>query len=463
MAINLSKITTDLAHKDPQIQTFALISITRLSPNLVDDAPQVRGLLIRLDELIRSSNPDVVFLARKASNHLRANFREFLGEERRDPASLDPAKMSREELLAAIGDDQLPPTVLATLVVRLVDRGRPEDLDRLAPLLRHGNDRVRSNALEVFVRHGGNQHLALVRPLAEDPSNRVRGTAVLAMERFGDPTVPETLTAMLRLSAISMRETAVWVLSQIEKPWAGEILAKALEDPYDGIRLRSVRALAKFPTRESIRALKQAMNDIDINICEAAHESLRALQVLIQGRVEAQKVPPAQAPAPAPPPAAAASAPAPGQAQPGKGPAGTPAAPPGPAPATRTTGTQPAAGGAASPQAGSEAVATGLRELGTSVYQLCRLNQVNHDRLDTTFYEILRYQDFLRAFLIKKQKQGGGAPVEGDEAIRQLQQRIAGAFVELGRVARELLDEGALRIPSEHQAEVQGILARLGG
>lgn len=436
MAINLSKIQADLGHGDPQIQTFALISVTRLAPTLVDDARQVRDLFSQLEVLIRSDNPDVVFLARKASNHLRAHFRGSLDD---GPAAApapprpaqDPATLDRQALLAEIEACQ-DPQLLSSLIIRMVEKGAAGDLPRLAPYLRHANDRVRSNALEVFARWGDISHLELVKPLTQDPSNRVRGTAVLALDRFGFAGVPESLGGMLQLPQISMRETAVWVLSQIDKSWVAPLLVQALDDPYDGIRLRAVRSLAKYPTKESVRALKNAMNDIDINICEAASESLRALKVLIQGAQEARrKVPDAAEVEAEPTPSAKA---------------------PAPAPTERPT---------ARAESGEASSASAFRDLGTSIYQLCRLNAITHEGLDKTFYEILRYQDFLRGFLIQKQKVGQDADGSLDEKIRQLQGRIAKSFVELGRISQGLLSSQAIRIPGDHQAEVGGILARL--
>lgn len=438
MAINLGKIQTDLGHADPQIQTFALISVTRLSPNLVDGEEDIGDLFERLEGLIRSDNPDVVFLARKACNHIRAHFRQALGESRprTPPRDADPASMSREDILASLpGCDD--PQRLSALIIRLVEVGATADLDQLAEYLRHGNDRVRSNALEVFVRWGDEAHIERVRPLAEDPSNRVRGTAILALDRFGSPGVPEYLGAMLQLPQISMRETAVWVLSQIDKAWVAPLLVRAMEDPYDGIRLRAVRALAKYPTKEAVRALKQAMNDIDINICEAAAESLRALKLLIQGAQAARQ----KAPEPAREPE-------------------TEVAPE----AREETG----AGSSPAAEAPAEAAPrpnhlAAFRDLGTAIYQLCRLNAVTHESLDKTFYEILRYQDFLRGFLIQKQKMGEAGGPDLTDKIRQLQARIAKAFVELGEIAERLLGEGAIRVPPDQQAVVESILARVRG
>jgi hypothetical protein len=438
MAINLGKIQGDLGHADPQIQTFALISVTRLAPNLVEGEEEVRQLFSRLEQLIRSDNPDVVFLARKASNHLRAHFRGALGEARPRPRpgkDANPATMKRVELLASLAGCE-DPQRLSSLIIRLVEHGSSEDLKVLAGYLKHSNDRVRSNALEVFVRWGDASHLPLVRPLAEDPSNRVRGTALLALERFGDPRVPEYLAAMLHLPQISMRETSVWVLSQIDKDWVAGLLVRAMEDPYDGIRLRVVRSLAKYPTRESVRALKQAMNDIDINICEAAAESLRALKLLIQGAQAArQKETGAEQDL------------------------------------VQVEATKPVEAVASQPQPEIQEAAadsrvvrekqSALRDLGTAIYQLCRLNAITHESLDETFYEILRYQDFLRGFLIQNQKSGEAGGGDLTDKIRQLQVRIAHSFVTLGEIAEGLLSKGDIRIPSDQQAEVGGILARI--
>ncbi len=129
-----------------------------------------------------------------------------------------------------------------------------------------------------------------------------------------------------------------------------------------------------------------------------------------------------------------------------------------PAPAPTSESVSPEASSASS---GNEAQDAVYRDLGTSIYQLCRLNAVTHDALDSTFYEILRYQDFLRAYLIKKQK---SEPTdESNDAIRQLQQRIAAAFVELGKVAEGLLRSEEIRVPGDQKIEVSGILARLNG
>src|SRR5437868_2606376 len=91
MAINLEKLRSDLGHNDTQIQTFALMCITRLSPQVTHSADEIRGIRSKLGDLASSSNPDVVFLARKAINHIETSFGKSLAA----PAVATPAAALR--------------------------------------------------------------------------------------------------------------------------------------------------------------------------------------------------------------------------------------------------------------------------------------------------------------------------------------------------------------------------------
>src|SRR5437016_2290308 len=92
MAVKLDKIYQDCSHPDPQIQTFALMSITRLSPQLVDAPDQIEKIVDKLKQLMASKNPDVVFLARKAVNHLEVQFKQYLQKAPPPPPPPSPAE-----------------------------------------------------------------------------------------------------------------------------------------------------------------------------------------------------------------------------------------------------------------------------------------------------------------------------------------------------------------------------------
>ena len=509
MAINLQKIQSDLNHGDPQIQTFALMSITRLSPQLVDSVQEIQAVYDKLQSLVKSTNPDVVFLARKATNHIDTVFRPYfkeLGKQEGGPPR-DPREMDREELLRTI-DTSLEDKYVASLVMRFIDVGQREDLSALRPYLEHNDDRVRSNAVEVFEALGSSENVEDVKPLLHDRNNRVRGNAIMALVKLGFTDVRRNIEEMLCMGMISMRETAVYVLSQLKLPFVEELLIKASADPYDGVRLRATKALGNFITRRAIVRLKQLMNDIDINICEAAVESLRSIKRTHEElKAQRQGV---QAPPPAPAPVAAPVAPAPVPQEEEEGnevaappPASPPPAPPlpetvvpetsAPGPVAQEEGNEVAAPPQpppatfideaeavpdsldeeivapaepeplpAPPRAGSKEAQRSevLRELGTEIYQLCRMNEITHESLDNVFYEILRYQDFLRAYLVKKQK-GATSEVNPRAAIEQLQSKIKDAFAELGLCASDLLDKGKLKLPEAHAESIEGLIGQL--
>ncbi len=483
MAINLQKIQSDLNHGDPQIQTFALMSITRLSPQLVDSVQEIQAVYDKLQSLIKSNNPDVVFLARKATNHIDTVFRPYfkdLGKREGGPPQ-DPRTMSREELLRTI-DSSLEHKYVASLVMRFIEVGQREDLSALRQFLQHEDDRVRSNTVEVFESLGDSNYVEDIKPLLSDRNNRVRGNAIMALVKLGHTDVRRNIEEMLCMGMISMRETAVYVLSQLKLPFVEELLIKASADPYDGVRLRATKSLGNFITRRAIVRLKQLMNDIDINICEAAVESLRTIkrthEELKNQRTQEVQAPPQPVAPPAPEPAPVAPPPAPEpvpeetvvpqKAAPAPPPEPMPTTPPQaqfidesevePAPGDEelevVEETPPPAPRAGSPEAQKAEV---LRELGTEIYQLCRMNEITHESLDNVFYEILRYQDFLRAYLVKKQK-GATSDVNPRAAIEQLQSKIKDSFAELGRCAADLMDKGKLRISEEHAESIGSLI-----
>ncbi|MBI2945630.1 MAG: HEAT repeat domain-containing protein [Candidatus Wallbacteria bacterium] len=473
MAVNLAKICADLGHPDPQIKTFALMSITRLSKQIVDAPSEIREIAARLRPLSSSDNPDVVFLARKASNHIDQHFKECLADAgpqavpppppavpaepppaAAEPAAQavaaappapapapvlevpkDPSTLDRPELLKWLGKAPTP-TFLASLLIQIASKGKSEDLEAVRPLLAHEDDRVRANAVEVFERLAAPGQSSSIVPLLSDRNNRVRGNVVMALARFDHPAVPGTLAEMLDSTAMSMRETAAFVLSRIDKPFVEELLLKALSDPYEGVRMRATRALARYPTRPAVLALKRMLNDLDINICEAAAESLRSIKALLQSQRAAAESASAATPGAA---AAELAAPEPPAPQ-----AAAPVAAPAPLPQPAPT---------------SSSLEELQRSLGTEIYQLCRLNLITHESLDSIFYEVLRYQDFLRNYMVKR---GDPEDETRKSAIEHLQEKIKSSFGLLGRQAFELLAKDQLAVPAQQEGEaIRRILAEL--
>jgi hypothetical protein len=479
MAINLDKIRADLNHRDPQIQTFALMSITRLSPELVNSAIEVQSIHDKLSELVKSPNSDVVFLARKAVNHIDAVFKPFLKEAHsiRKPELSDPRSMTREDLLNVV-DPSLDATYLASLMVRFIAVGEVDDLSTLRDYLYHENPRVRSNVVEVFEALGNGSHVDLIKPLTQDKNNRVRGNAILALVALGYNDVGRELDQMLCMGMISMRETAVFVLSKLSLPFVEKLLVKATADPYEGVKLRATKALSAFVSPVAITRLRELMNDIDINICEAAIESLQiikrthqanksrkaAQQKAVPQEVVPQKAVPQEAApkvVPVPEPVVVPKKPVPQVVS-------------APQPPVLQSMVLPdeddeyddltdaaidesmerkivvARTIAEEAEAASSDKRLLYRELGTSIYQLCRTNSLSHEIIDAVFYDILRYQDFLRAYLSRKHGTDD-SDMESRSAIEQLQLKIEESFVSLGKSALPLINDSSLDLTMSHE------------
>jgi len=443
MAINLRKIMGDLQHVDPQIQTFALMSITRLAPQIVESAEEIQSIYDKLQGLIKSENPDVVFLARKASNHIDTVFRPYFQERaaKKHPQTRNPRDMDRESLLQTL-DENLDSKYLASIIIRFIEVGTSQDLSVLQRFLSHSDERVRANTVEVFDALGAAANVEALLPLLADRNNRVRGNVITALVGFGHTDVKRNLEEMLCMGMIGMRETAVWVLSRLELPFCEELLIRASADPYDGVRLRAVQSLAVYPTRPSIDLLKRMMNDIDINICEAAVESLKSIkECLLQAKQERESEQPQEV-----------------QSQEAREDAAGVELEPLEADPVHLSGVMKLPEPRPTVQASEERLA--LREFGTEIYQMCRMNVITHEVLDNVFYEILRYQDFLRAYLTKKQR-GDTGEVSPTAAIDQLQDKIKSAFVELGERALELTKKHELKIPGDEGERVKPFLLRL--
>ncbi len=89
---------------------------------------------------------------------------------------------------------------------------------------------------------------------------------------------------------------------------------------------------------------------------------------------------------------------------------------------------------------------------------MCRTNSLSHEAIDTVFYEILRYQDFLRAYLSKKGN-GGDSDVESQFAIEQLKNKIEDSFVTLGESAFPLIQDSVIDL--SYDTEIMDLVSLL--
>jgi hypothetical protein len=170
--------------------------------------------------------------------------------------------------------------------------------------------------------------------------------------------------------------------------------------------------------------------------------------------------PPATPPPATPPPATPAAVTPPTPTSPPSSPS-IPTAPLAPSAAVahpEEAEPEPVAAPTPAPKPDGDLLSVAYKDLGETVYHLCRNNLITNELLDGLFYEILRYQDFLRAY---QSKQSKAQDPSQQAAIDKLQEKIRTAMIGLGRQAASLFKDGQVPIAEKEKAVVQPILDRV--
>lgn len=280
MGKKMQRIVEDLSDPDREIQILALTTITRLQFDSAVSRAQVDEMQRRLVSLAACDDPDVAFLAKKAQNYVESETRESPSQLGSPPTSTPTASQDAPTAqdgvdLSAL-ENEPDATKVATALSRLRTRGDTGVLRRVEKFLQHADSRVRSNAVEVFEDLGDARHIRLLIPLLSDANNRVRSNVVKALGKFGDPHVRQYLANMMASEEVSMRESAVYAMSRLSGFDLTELLVSASEDPYEGVRLRAVRCLGEVDSPESTEALKKRSSDRDPKVREEALSLLAA-------------------------------------------------------------------------------------------------------------------------------------------------------------------------------------------
>jgi hypothetical protein len=333
--MKIRRLISDLSTDSVDIQILALSTIPRLSTGIKASEEGVEALRQAVINVSEGANSDIVFLARKALNHLSgfnagqvnsAPVEAVLGnipplqksetspvtaerkpsEEANRPAGLDISGSGAPAV--DDGDDEFAATVIrdgsasetfnierqlikeedprriATLLATLAtDATDVFVLNRVVGFLEHENDRVRANAVEVFEKLGnGPDHMAFLTPMLKDKNNRVRSNVVKVLGKFGHPQFKLFLSEMLDSPEISMRESGVYALCELRSLDVLDLLIKMIDDSYVDIRLRILKALANFDNPEVIDAIKTRVSDGDEVVRQHAFAILEAKGVDVE-------------------------------------------------------------------------------------------------------------------------------------------------------------------------------------
>lgn len=402
MPVDLRKVAKDLVCEDQDIRILALTTVVQLSPGSIGNPEELALLREGLEKATALKDQDTVFLARKGLNHLAAMAPDGVPlappAEPTSPLPSQPPPAPRPDpssARATLGDPGADAVALASALATLAHGGaEADDLDRAAPLLEHEDARVRANAVELVEALAEPERIvSLLSPLLEDEHHRVRANANKALGQVGHPRVVATLEAMAGSGNLATREASVYAMSFLKGPEIVELLVRCLRDPYEGVRLRAVKALGRHKDPRSLPALREALNDMDIDVCEEAARVVRFIamespQPLRDGYADMG----------------------------GEGAAGEdPVEDLGPEERER--------------RAKREAV---LLQFGQRVFGAMREGRFQAEGLRKPFYDVLRAQEFLAK---QRERQSGGQLTEAEvsHARQRVEAGIRAALIELAR------------------------------
>lgn len=136
------------------------------------------------------------------------------------------------------------PAVRAQLVNTLAAVGGSQHRKEVAAFIRDPDARVRANAVEALEQLRDPTVYALIIKALQDPDHRVKFNAIAALHRVGKLNILVCCEKMLRNRDYWLRDAAAYCLASARLPEAVPVLAKALDDAYEPVRIKAKQGLA---------------------------------------------------------------------------------------------------------------------------------------------------------------------------------------------------------------------------
>jgi len=129
--------------------------------------------------------------------------------------------------------------------------------------LRSHDARLKANAIEAFsdLELPQREIAARISPYLEDPNNRIRANAILALSRSEPERIRPHLVKMVESDDVQLRRSSAFILGQIASEGNEELAAKLITDSSVDVRKRMVLSLRRFAIPFARGLLEKSVTD----------------------------------------------------------------------------------------------------------------------------------------------------------------------------------------------------------
>lgn len=178
---------------------------------------------------------------------------------------------SQDLLLRAV-ESESNPHLLSRLIHCFEQFPSEESVQKLQGFLKHEDNRVVANCIEILGKIGDRRLIDFVKPYLENSNNRIMANAAVAVFRLGEAKVLDHLQQALMDDSPSLRASAAFALGEIESGEVVELLISRLLDEAQNVRKHVIQGLAKQDSGNFNRLIEHLKSN----------ESRTARQVLVE-------------------------------------------------------------------------------------------------------------------------------------------------------------------------------------
>jgi len=321
---DIDELLKKLKCKEDEIREEAAAALVgvlekRIVPDLVramtsDENPGVKYFAKKALTLIQKEHGDIQSIL----NEMAANESDTAGDEHAASGGMDAATREVvEKIFKAVSEndreffagllEKLPfesnPYIRATIISAIGKLGDQENMDDIITFLSDEDFRVIANTVEALERLGNPKCVDHLIKLVSHSDNRVKANVVKAIWKFTtannriNNNISKALREMLKSNIAQMRESAVYVLTEIADDNAVDLLSQAVKEFEGEARETAREALQKvlkansekknMPHDEAIvskiieNLAKSAQAEMSKSLDDAARDEINKIQAVI--------------------------------------------------------------------------------------------------------------------------------------------------------------------------------------